>query len=232
MRRGGDHDKPARQGPTICDDVLSCARAGSGGDSADHACAVVPIAPPVGSHVVKRDGTSTNRTADAANAAQEQTTHSSPGGHKEIFPKPRLGADPRTPPEPSPRRLAPLLAADAPVADIDNSAGGGTRGRFPSSARSAWHANAATDRPPTDMPDYNTAIAATRAQRTVRSLSTDSDVAADPGRSLAPDKIVDQNEVDPRERQLPKGQVLERISTPLRDALYLLPYPSAPSALG
>jgi hypothetical protein len=41
-------------------------------------------------------------------------------------------------------------------------------------------------------------------------------------KSLALKTIVDQNEVDPRDRQLPQGQVPERISTPLRDALYPL----------
>jgi hypothetical protein len=46
-------------------------------------------------------------------------------------------------------------------------------------------------------------------------------------KSLALKKIADQNEVDPRERQLPKGQVPERTSIPLRDTLYPLPYPSA-----
>ena len=46
-------------------------------------------------------------------------------------------------------------------------------------------------------------------------------------KSLALKKIVDHDEVDPRERQLPKGQVPERTSIPLRDALYPLPYPSA-----
>ena len=46
-------------------------------------------------------------------------------------------------------------------------------------------------------------------------------------KSLALKKIANQNEVDPRERQLPKGQVPERTSIPLRDALYPLPYPSA-----
>jgi hypothetical protein len=46
-------------------------------------------------------------------------------------------------------------------------------------------------------------------------------------KSLALKKIADQNEVDPRERQLPKGQVPERTSIPLRDTLYPLPYPPA-----
>jgi len=40
-------------------------------------------------------------------------------------------------------------------------------------------------------------------------------------------KIVDHHECDPRERQLPNGQVPERTSIPLRDTLYPLPYPSA-----
>ena len=48
-----------------------------------------------------------------------------------------------------------------------------------------------------------------------------------PDRSLALKKIVDHHEVDPRERELPEGPVPERTSTPLRDDLYPLPYPSA-----
>ena len=158
----------------------------------------------------------------------EQTTRSSPDGHKEIFPKCRLGADPRTPPGRLPRQR-PVLppAARGPVDDADNSADGGTRAHSPSSAKSGWHANAASGPLPPDTPGRNTATGHIRARRTARSLSIDSGAAAAPDKSLALKKIFDHYEVDPRECQLPKGQVPERISTPLRDNLYSLPYPSA-----
>ena len=68
-------------------------------------------------------------------------------------------------------------------------------------------------------------------ERTAHSLSKDNAAAAVPDWSLALKKIVDHYELDPRERQLPKGQVPERTSIPLRDTLYPLPYPSASLSL-
>src|ERR1039458_2673412 len=228
MQQRWNHDRPTRQGPTMCGDVLSCARVESGGDSADGLCAAVPTAPHAGGLAVKPDGISTNRIVDEGNTARERTARSSPDGHKEIFPKCRLGADPRTPPRrPAPQRPAPPPAARGPAGDTDNSVDGGTPGLPLSSARSGWHANAASGPLHPDTPDRNTATGHIRAQRTARSLSTDSGAAVAPDWSLALKKIVDHHEVDPRERQLPKGQVPERTSIPLRDALYPLPYPSA-----
>jgi hypothetical protein len=140
----------------------------------------------------------------------------------------RLGDHPRAGPRrPALPRPVPLRAADAPALDSGNSAGGGTPGHGPSASRLGWHANAAGGRLHPDTPHCNTAPGAIGAQRTARSLSTGSGAAAAPDRSLAPEKIANQNEVDPRERQLPKGQVPERTSIPLRDALYPLPYPAA-----
>ena len=212
----------------MCGDVLSYATAESGGDSADRACAAVPTAPRAGSRAVKRDGTSRNRTADAGNTAREQTTRNSPDGHMEIVPKHRLGADPRTGPGKLPRhRPAPPPVARGPAGDTGNSAGGGTRDRPPFAAKSGWHANAASGLPPADMPDHNIATGHTGDRRTARIPLIDSGDAAAPGKSLALKKIGDHDEVDPRESQLPKGQVPGRTSTPLRDALYPLPYPSA-----
>ena len=223
-----NNDRPTWQGPTICGDVLSCARAESGDDSADGLCAAVPTAPHAGGLAVKPDGISANRIVDEDNASRERTARNSPGGHKEIFPKPRLGADPRTPSGRLPwQRPASPPAARGPAGDTDNSVDGGTRAHSPSSARSGWHANAASGPLHPDTPDRNTATGHIRAQRTARSLSADSGAAAAPDWSLALKKIVDHHEVDPRERQLPKGQVPERTSIPLRDALYPLPYPSA-----
>jgi hypothetical protein len=228
-----NHDRSACQGPTIRGDVLSSATAVSGDDSASGICAAVPTAIRAGGLAVKLDGISTNRIVGEGNAARERTARSSPDGHKEIFPKYRLGADPRTPPRrPARQRPVPPPAARGPAGDTDNSVDGGTRAHSPSSARSGWHANAASDPLHPGMPDRNTATGHIRAQRTARSLSADSSAAVAPDWSLALKKIVDHYEVDPRERQLPKGQVPERTSIPLRDALYLLPDPSAPSVPG
>src|SRR5271157_1646559 len=104
--------------PRICGDVLSCARAESGDDSADSLYAAAPIAPRAGERDVKPDGISTNRIVDVASAARERTARSSPDGHKKIFPKRRLGAHPRTRPGGLPRlRPAPPPAARGPAAD-------------------------------------------------------------------------------------------------------------------
>lgn len=212
----------------MCGDVLSCATAESGVGFADGLCAAVPTAIRVGRLAVKPDGTSTNRIVDEANAARERIARNSQAGHRESFPKYRLGADPRSPPGRSARqRPAPPPAARGPAGDTDSSVGGGTRGHSPSFARSDWHANAASGPLHPDTPGRNTATAHVRAQRTARSLSANSGAAAAPDWSLALKKIADHHEVDPRERQLPKGQVPERTSIPLRDALFPLPYPSA-----
>ena len=223
-----DYDRPACLGPTIGGDVLSCATAESGGDSADGVCAAVPSAVRVGSLAVKPCGTSNRRTADADFAARARTTRSSLDGHKEIFPNRRLGAHPRAQPRrPAPPRPALLRAARGAALDSGNSADGGTPGHGPSAARLGWHANAASGRRHPDTPHCNTATGHTRAGRTARSLSIGSAAASALDKSLALKKIANQNEVDPRERQLPKGQVPERTSIPLRDDLNLLPYPSA-----
>jgi hypothetical protein len=222
------YDRPACQGPTICGDVLSCATAESGGDRPVPVSAAVPSAVRAGSLVLKPCGISNSRTADADNAARARITRSSLAGNKEIFPNRRLGAHPRAQPRrPALPRPALIRTARGVVADSGNSADGGTPGHGPYAARLDWHANAASGRLHTDTPHYNTAPGHTRAGRTARSLSTGSAAAAAPDRSLASEMIGDQNEVDPRERQLPKGQVPERTSIPLRDALYPLPYPSA-----
>jgi len=189
----------------MCGDVLSCARVESDGDCLAPVCADAPTAPHAGGLAVKPDGTSTNRTADAGIAAREQTTRSSPAGHRKIFPKSRLGADPRAlPGRPLRLRPLPLPAARAPAADTGNSGGDGTRGPLPSSAMPGWHAKHATALPPADRPDCNISPAATGAQRTARIPSAGSGVASAHDKSLATDKIVDHHEVDPRERQLPK----------------------------
>jgi hypothetical protein len=228
MPQQWNNDRPAHQGPTIRGDVLSCARAESGDDCAAPVYVAVPTALHVAELAVKRDGISRNRTADAAIVAREQIDRSSPDGHKEIFPRLRLGADPRTPPgRPPPQRPAPPPAAHAPAGDTGNSAGDGTGGHLPSSAMSGWHANAASGPPPLDMPDRNTATGHIRAQRTARSLSTGSGAASAHGKNLAPNKIVDHHGVDPRERSLPQVKSWRGASTPLRDALFLLPYSSA-----
>ena len=223
-----NHDRPACQGPTIRGDVLSCATAESDDGLLDPASAVVPIAAHAGLHAVKPCSINRNRTAAAGSAASERTTRSSPDGHREIVPNRRLGADPRTEPRrPLPRRSAPPPAAAAPALDTGNSAGGDTGGHGPSSAMPGWHANAANGRLRPDMPGRSTAPGHVRAGRVARSLSAGSAAAVAPDRSLALKKIVDHAELDPRERQLPEGQVPERISVPLRDALYPLLYPSA-----
>ena len=212
----------------MCDDVLSCARGESDADSAVPVYAVAPTASRAGGRAVKPDGTSMNRTAGAGNAAPGQTTRSTPAGHREIFAKRRLGAHPRAPP-PRPPRWPPVPppAAGGHAADTDNSVDGGTPALPRSSARPGRHANVATGPPPADTPHRNTAPGHIRAGRTARSLSRDSAAAAATGWSLALKKIVDHAELDPRERQLPKGQVPERTSIPLRDPFYPLPYPSA-----
>jgi hypothetical protein len=211
----------------MCGDVLSCARAECDADYGDPVCAVVSTASHVGSLAVRLDGISRYRNADEGNAVRERRACSSPDGHKKIFPKCRLGADPRVPLGWTPR-LRPVQspAAHEPAGDTGNSAGGDTPGLPLSSARSGWHANAASGLLPPDMPDHNTATGHTRAERTARSLSTDNGAASASDKSLALKKFVDHEEPDPRERQLPKGQAPERISTPRRDALCLLPYPS------
>ena len=210
----------------MCDDVLSCARVESDGDCAAPVYAAAPTAPRAAARAVKPDGISTNRIVDEGNAARERTTRNSPDGHKESFPKYRLGADPRTPPGRSARqRPVPPPAVRGPVDGTDNSVDDGTRAHAPSSARSGWHANAANGPLHPDRPVRNTATGHIRAQRTARSLSTDSGAAVAIDWSLALKKIVDHHEVDPRERQLPKGRVPGRTSIPLRDALYPLPYP-------
>jgi hypothetical protein len=212
----------------MCDDVLSCATVESDADCAAPVYAAAPTAPRARARAVKPDGTSRNRIVDADSAAWEQTTRSSPAGHREIFPKSRLGADPRAGPgRPLPQRPLPPPAAPSPAGDTGNSGADGTPGLLPSSARSGWHANAANGPLHPDRPVRNTATGYIRAQRTARSLSTDSDAAVALDWSLALKKIVDHHEVDPREPQLPKGRVPERTSIPLRDALYPLPYPSA-----
>ena len=208
----------------MCDDVLSCAKVESDADCAAPVYAVVPTVSRAAARAVTPDGTSTNRTADAGNAAREQTTRSSPAARREIFPKHPLGAHPRAP---SPRSPVPPPAAGGHAADTDNSVDGGTPARPRSSARLGRHANVATGPPPADTPHRNTAPGHIRAGRTARSLSKDSAAAAATGWSLALKKIVDHAELDPRERQLPKGQVPERTSIPLRDPFYPLPYPSA-----
>ncbi len=142
---------------------------------------------------------------------RERTTRSSPAGHREIFSEPRLGAGPRTPPRRTSRqRLVQPPPARGSAGDTDNSAGGDTPGLPLSSAMFGWHANDASGLLPPDTPDRNTATGHIRAQTTARSLSANSGAAAAPDWSLALKKIVDHDEVDPRERELPKGQVSER----------------------
>jgi hypothetical protein len=93
------------------DDVLSCARAGSCGDLVASVSAAVPTVIPVGSLVAKPDGISTNRSVGVDNGVRERTTHSSPDGHRRIFPQPLLGADPRAASDQPVPRPAPLRAA-------------------------------------------------------------------------------------------------------------------------
>jgi hypothetical protein len=189
----------------MCDDVLSCATVESNADCANPLYAAVPTAPRAAARAVKPDGTSTNRTADAGSAARKQTTRSSPAGHRKIFPKSRLGADPRAGlGKPLPQRPLPPPAARASVADSDNSDADGTPGPLPSSARPGRHAKRATAPPPADTPDCNTAPTATEAQRTARIPSAGSGAASAPDKSLVSDEIVDHAQEDPRERQLPK----------------------------
>lgn len=183
----------------MCDDVLSCATVESAADCAAPVYAATPTGPRAGARAVKPDGTSTNRTADAGSAAWEQTTRSSPAGHREIFPNSRLGADPRTGPG-RPLQWLPRPAAHVPAADTGNSGGDGTPGPLPSSARSGGHAKHAIVLPLADTPDCNTAPAAVGAQRTARIPSAGSDAASAPDKSLAPDQIVDHAQEDPRER--------------------------------
>jgi hypothetical protein len=209
-------------------DVLSCARVESDDDRLTLVCAVVPTVPHVAERDVKPDGTSRNRIADEATAVSGQTDRSSPAGYKKIFLRHRLGADPRAPPRlPVRQRTVPIPAVDAPALDTGSSAGGGTRGPVPSSATSGKPASVASGLPPPGTPDRNTATGHTADRRTARIPSIGSDAAVAHNKSLALQKIVDHHEVDPRERQLPKGQVPEGTSVPLRDALYPQPYPTA-----
>jgi hypothetical protein len=204
-RATGNHDRPACPGPTIRGDVLSSATAVSGDDLTAPASAAVPSAARAGSLAVKPDGTSSNRTAAVGNAAMERTTRSSLAAHKEIFSRRRLGAGPRTASgRLLRRRPVPHPAAAARVADTGNSVGGGNPDHPRSFARSGPPANVAIVLRHVDTPDCNTATAATGVQRIGRSPSTGSAVAVALDKSLAPDKIVDHHEVDPRERQLPK----------------------------
>ena len=207
MRATLDYDRPAWPGPTIFGDVLSSAKAESDDETATSLSAVAPILPRAARRAVKLDGTSTNRTADAANAALGQTIRNSRVGNRKIFQKSRLGADPRRaspltrgPPP------APTGAADAPALDTGNSAGGGTRALPPSSASSAGHATNANGLPPSDRPDCNTATAGSGAGRTARSPSTGSGGASARKTGLALDQIVDHAQEDPRERELPKAK--------------------------
>jgi hypothetical protein len=197
----GDHDRPACKGPTIRDDVLSHATGVSGGDHPAPVSAAVPTAPHAEELAVKPCGISTNRIADAAIAAKERTDRSSPDGRREIFSQTPLGAGPRPALQQS---LAAFLVADGPAGDIGDSADDGTGGHPPSSARSGWHANTAIAWLTVDTPDCNTAIGDTEAERTARTLSTGSGAASALGKSLAPEKIVDHAQVDPRESPLPK----------------------------
>jgi hypothetical protein len=183
------------------DDVLSCARAESDADSAAPAYAVAPIATRAAVRAVKPDGTNTNRTAAAGSAARERTARSTPAGYRKISPKHRLGADPRAlAGRPLRRRPLPPPAAGAPVADTGNFGGDGTRGRSPSPAKPGRHARPAIVRPPADTPNCNTAPAAAGARRIARIPSAGSDAASAPDKSLAPDKILDHAQEDPRER--------------------------------
>lgn len=189
----------------MCDDVLSCARVESDADCAAPLYAAVPTAPRARARAVKPDGTSTNRTADAGSAAWGQTTRSSPAGHRKIFPKSRLGADPRVGPGRFlQQRPLPPPAAPAPAGDTGNSGSDDTRDRLPSSAMPGRHAKHATALPPADTPGCNTAPVDSGAQRTARTPSAGSDAASAPDKSLASDEIVDHAQEDPRERQLPK----------------------------
>jgi hypothetical protein len=184
------YHRPAPSGPTMRDDVLSCATAGPCAGLVARVSSAVPSVIPAGSPVAKPFGTSTNRTAGAGNAPMERTARSSPAGHRSTLPNSRLGADPRTtsgspPPRPAPlpawgcpvplgslprRRLAPPPAALAPAGDTGNTAADGTPARRESYATPDWHANAANDRPRPDTPDCNTVPAHTGGQRTLRSL--------------------------------------------------------------
>lgn len=214
----------------MCDDVLSCARVESDADCAALVYAAAPTSPRAGARAVKPDGTSTNRIVDVGSAAWEQTTRSSPAGHKKIFPKSRLGADPRAEPVMPLQRL-PLLAARAPAADTGNSGGDGTPGPRPSSAMPGQHAKRANAPPLSDTPDCNTAPADSGAQRTARIPSAGSDAASASGKSLAPNEILDHAQEDPRERQLPKvksrGGATLLSETPYTHSL--IPRPPSPS---
>jgi hypothetical protein len=213
----------------MCDDVLSCATVESAADCAAPFCAAAPTGPRAGGHAVKLDGTSTNRTADAGSAAWEQTTRSSPAGHKKILPKSRLGADPRA--EPGPLQRLPPPVAHAPAADSDNSGGDGTRGPLPCSAMPGRRAKHATALPLADTPDCNTAPADSGAQRTARIPSAGSDGASASGKSIAPDEILDHAQEDPRERQLPKVKSrggAQLLSEPLYDRCLIPRLPSPP----
>jgi hypothetical protein len=65
---------------------------------------------------------------------------------------------------------------------------------------SGGNANAASDPPPADTRGCNTATGDIGGRRTVRSLSANSDAAAAPDKNLARNKIVDHDQLDPRER--------------------------------
>jgi hypothetical protein len=159
-----NNHRPAGREPTICGDVLSCARAESGDDYPVSPYAAVPSGPHAGGLVVKPDGTSTNRTAAAASVAWDRTTRSSPAGNKRLFAKYHLGAHPRAPPRRRPPwPLVPPPAAGESAADIDNSVDGDIHARPRSFARSGWHAIVASGLLPPDTPHRNTALGRIRA---------------------------------------------------------------------
>ena len=120
-------------------------------------------------------------------------------GRGNRVPRPSDAPAARPPPRRSgcPRATAPFLVAGAAARDTGDSAGDGTAGHFPSSARSGRHAKNATAWPPPYTPGCNTAIAATEAERMLRTASTNSAAATAPDKSLASDKIVDHHQEDP-----------------------------------
>ena len=181
-----------------------------------------------GARDVKPCGTSTNRNAAPGIAATAQIARSTPVGCTEIFSQPRLGADPRAARRPLPRQQPALLpVAGVPARDTGNSAGDGTGGQIPSSAKSGPPANVANAEQPPGTPGYNTAPADTAAETDAHSPLADT--AAALARSiLAPDAIVSHDyEQDPREPLLPKVKSRRGAFSALRDVSFPQPDPSA-----
>ena len=192
--------------------------------SAHGAFFAAPSALPAGARALKPCGISSHRNAAQESGLRAGTTRSSRDGSRKFFPGRPLGAGPRAaPPGPRPT-LVPLPAARAPAGDNGNSAGGDKTGPVPIFATAGRPASAATGTPPAGIPGCNSGPEGTAAETTARSPSAGSGGASS-DKALALMRQVKHPERDPRELQLPTGQVSEMSRSLLRDIFTTPPTP-------